>query len=142
VSDSKGGYSYLPGSGATPAMTAVGMLCRQHLGINPRNPGLLKGVVILKEAPPGTTDNIYYEYYAAQVVFHMGGELVGLLEQGTERRRQVRHPRLPHRQADKLAKLDPKKACQDGSWPPDRVWGANGGGRIMCTSLSLLTLEV
>jgi len=142
VSDSKGGYSYLPGSGATPAMTAVGMLCRQHLGINPRNPGLLKGVVILKEAPPGTTDNIYYEYYAAQVVFHMGGDSWDFWNKGPngDGKYGIRDYLIARQ--DKLAKLDPKKACQDGSWPPDRVWGANGGGRIMCTSLSLLTLEV
>lgn len=34
-----GGYGYTD-PGAAPAMTAIGMLCRQYMGVNPRNPGL------------------------------------------------------------------------------------------------------
>ena len=29
-------------------MTAVGLLCRQYLGVNPRNPDLLMGIENLK----------------------------------------------------------------------------------------------
>ena len=69
----KGGYSYMPGNPETVVMTAVGMLCRQYRGVNPRNPGLLAGVDRLKSVPPGKANNIYYEYYATQVMHHMGG---------------------------------------------------------------------
>ena len=41
-----------------------------------------------------------------------------------------------------VAALPEKLAHEDGSWQPDGAWGADGGGRIMYTSLSLLTLEV
>src|SRR5262249_50456233 len=71
---SEGTYSYMPGGGATPAMTAVGMLCKMYFGVGSRNPELLKGAAYLKQHPPGKTDNLYYEYYATQVMHHMGGE--------------------------------------------------------------------
>src|SRR3954453_23692544 len=59
-----GGYGYLPGGDETYTMTAVGLLCREYLGTNPRNPGLLAGIKRLRAVPPGTTGNLYYEYYA------------------------------------------------------------------------------
>src|SRR5262245_1117270 len=70
----KGQFSYVPNSGATPTMTSVGLLCRQYLGVNPRNPALLAGMKYLKGHPPASTDNMYYLYYATQVFHHMGGE--------------------------------------------------------------------
>jgi hypothetical protein len=133
----KGGYSYLPGGEATEAMTAVGLLCRQYLGTNPRNPGLLAGVKYLRGKPPGTTGNLYYEYYATQVLHHMGGEhwqLWNLGPAGTGKG-GVRD--------SLLAKQDKGvggRAHQAGSWATDG--GSAGGGRMMATSLSLLTLEV
>ena len=39
------------------------------------------------------------------------------------------------------APLPDKQAHEDGSWDPDGAWG-DSGGRILYTSLSLLTLEV
>jgi hypothetical protein len=53
-SNNKGGYQYTLGTGATPAMTAVGGLCRQYLGVNPRNPSLLATVKRIKQVPPGS----------------------------------------------------------------------------------------
>ncbi len=70
----RGGYCYMPGNPETVVMTAVGMLCRQYRGVNPRNPGLLAGVDRLKSVPPGKANNIYYEYYASQVMHHLGGD--------------------------------------------------------------------
>src|SRR5262249_38147433 len=68
-----GTIEYPPRAGPTEAMTAVGLLCRQYLGVNPRNESLQNGVDYLKKHPPGTV-NLYYEYYATQVMHHMGGE--------------------------------------------------------------------
>ena len=77
---------------------------------------------------------MYFNYYATQVMHHMGGDAAGTT--GTRRcastlindaRTRAGPPKLPH---------------QIGSWGPEGdAFGAQGG-RIMQTSLSLLTLEV
>src|SRR5207249_8555092 len=72
-SSDKGGYGYT-GPQETPTMTAVGLLCRQYLGVPRRNPSLRKGCDKLKAHPPGKTNNLYYDYYATQVLHHMGGD--------------------------------------------------------------------
>jgi hypothetical protein len=133
-SSSKGGYGYVAGSGESYTMTAVGLLCRQYLGVNPRNPGLLAGVRRLKASGPGKTDNLYYEYYATQVMHHMGGEHwqfwnLGPKGNGAGGIRDTL-----------INKQDMRgKPGNQGSFPPG---GADAGGRMMSTSLSLLTLEV
>ena len=152
-SSNRGGYSYMPGNPETVVMTAVGMLCRQYRGVNPRNPGLLEGVKRIESVPPGKANNIYYEYYATQVMHHMGGDGVGVLERRPRRQRQptgirdtliarqcttAEKPGLPGAKPPLPANL----SHEQGSWDPDGAWGADGGGRIMYTSLSLLTLEV
>jgi hypothetical protein len=135
------GYSYMPNEGERPPMTAVGMLCRQYMGINPRNPGLLAGVDRLKAVHPGVSNNIYYEYYATQVMHHMGGDAwkfwnEGIDKDGNQVHKGIRDTFLSRQDTGK----DPKRAHQDGSWPTDRQWPA--GGRMMSTSLSVLSLEV
>src|SRR5262249_35984251 len=70
----KGGYSYIPGAGETITMTAVGLLCRQYSGVGPGNPGLLMGVKKFKSSPPEKHPDVYYLYYATQVMYHMQGE--------------------------------------------------------------------
>jgi hypothetical protein len=132
-SSSKGGYSYLPGGGETLPMTAVGMLCRQYSGINPRNPSLLAGVQKLKGAAPGKTGNLYYEYYATQVMHHMGGEAWQFWNLGPDGKSGIRDTLI----AKQDSGSDARHSHQRGSWPPDAQ-----GGRIMSTSLSLLCLEV
>ncbi len=134
------GYGYTPGTGATPTMTAVALLCREYLGVNPKNPELLKGIEYLKEAPPGATGNLYYEYYATQVFHHIGGttwQFWNLGPDGTGKN-GIRDTLL--RKQDKGT--DAKFVHQDGSWSPGGQGVVNDGGRIMWTSLSLLTLEV
>jgi hypothetical protein len=132
----KGGYQYVPNSGESYTMSAVGLLCRQYLGVNPRNPGLLKGVKALKQYPPGKTDNLYYEYYATQVMHHMGGEHWQFwnLGPGGTGKGGIRDTLLA-KQDKGNAKLGNK-----GSWATGG--GDAAGGRMMATSLSLLTLEV
>lgn len=125
-----GGYGYT-GPGETPTLSAVGLLCRQYLGWGPRHPGLLAGVERLSRIGPAP-NNLYYNYYATQVMHHMGG---GPWEAWNPRMRdalvatQDRGDKNPH---------------QHGSWAPaagDSITGDHGG-RIMATSLSVLTLEV
>ncbi len=133
-SSSKGGYGYVPGAGETPTMTAVGLLCRQYLGVNPRNPGLLAGVEKLKAYPPGKTGNLYYEYYATQVFHHMGGDSWEFWNLGPDRKSGIRDT-LIAKQSHNSGRMQ----HIEGSWSPET---APEGGRIMATSLSLLCLQV
>ena len=126
-----GGYGYTSPQD-TPTMTAVGLLCREYLGWTPRNVNLINGVTKLKKTPPGSLDSIYYYYYATQVLHHMGGE-------GWEAWNPKMRDQLIAAQ-DKGA--DPKKPHQFGSWSPARDAHGGPGGRLMVTSLSVLTLEV
>jgi hypothetical protein len=137
--NAKGGFGYTPGSAERETMTAVGLLCRQYLGVNPRNPGLQAGVDRLKQPgnAPGKTGNIYYEYYATQVMHHMGGEAWQYWNLGPGGKGGIRDTLI--------AKQDPgggTKNHQAGSWGPETGGFATEGGRMMSTSLSLLTLEV
>ena len=131
MTSDKGGYGYT-GPQETPTMTAVGLLCRMYLGWSPKNPGLQAGVARLKGNPPTALNNMYYYYYATQVMHHMGGESF-----------EFWNPKM----RDLLIKgqdqgKDPKHPWQKGSWDPSGDVHGKVGGRIMITSLSLLTLEV
>jgi hypothetical protein len=125
-----GGYSYIPGFGATPAMTAAGLLCRQQLGVNPRQAA---GIKYLQRIPPGS-GNRYYEYYATRVLFNAGG---------ADWKRWNLGPRGTGKggMRDLLIKEQDdgsKRKGNKGSWAgTDHV-----GGRIGATSMSLLTLQV
>jgi len=126
-----GGYGYV-GPQETPTLSAVGLLCRQYLGWSPRNPGMVKGVGRLGRYPPGSINSMYYHYYATQVMHHMGGDAWA----GWNAKMR-----------DKLVETqdqgkDEKHTHQAGSWDPSGDAHGGQGGRIMQTSLSLLTLEV
>lgn len=125
------GYGYRS-PGATPTMSAVGLLCRQYLGWGPRNAALIKGSQELKQTPPRALHNIYYYYYATQVMHHMGGEawefwnpkMRDWLVSTQDRGQNLKHPH------------------QKGSWSPRGDVHGFPGGRIMITSMAVLTLEV
>lgn len=128
-----GGYKYMPQDGPSPTMTSVGLLCRLYMGTGPKNSGIIAGVNRLKmEAPRPGFVNYYYYYYATQVMHHAGGEAWDYW-----------NPRI----RDLLIKtqdkgLKPKQAHLKGSWSPQGDPFGGAGGRIMSTSMALLTLEV
>jgi hypothetical protein len=102
-----------------------------YLGWSQKNPGLLAGVTRLKATPPAQ-GNMYYNYYATQVMHRVGGDSW-----------EFWNPRM----RDLLLKTqdqgtDAKRPAQKGSWDPKPDQHGAVGGRIMITSLSLLTLEV
>src|SRR5262249_41328339 len=76
--------------------------------------------------------NMYYFYYATQVMHHIGGESWAFW-----------NPRMRDMliNTQDLGK-DPKRAHQIGSWDPSKDGHGSAGGRGMTTSLSILTLEV
>jgi hypothetical protein len=121
-------YSYQSRQGATPAMTAEGLLCRQYLGWERDDQRLVDGVSYLLNYLPDWGDrNVYHWYYATQVCHHMEGEP---WQQWNGVMRQV----LPEHQD--------KHGRERGSWNPtgDR-WGSQGG-RLYMTCLSIYMLEV
>jgi hypothetical protein len=126
------GYGYINTS-AAPTTTAVGLLCREYLGVGPRDADLLKGVDRLKRSPPDQmARNIYYCYYATEVMHHLGGE-----------HWEFWNPKMRDLLIDKQDKgNDGSHPHHKGSWSPAGDQQGPIGGRIMVTSLSLLTLEV
>jgi hypothetical protein len=126
-------YGYQPGHRDTPAMTAESLLCRQYLGWPKDHPGLKTGVdsLLADHLPDADRPNIYYWYYATQVMHHFGGSH---WETWNEQMRKV------------LVESQETQGHAAGSWAP-RGRGNDGGfadrgGRIYMTALVLCTLEV
>ncbi|HYT93570.1 MAG TPA: prenyltransferase/squalene oxidase repeat-containing protein [Gemmataceae bacterium] len=126
------GYGYTGPSGS-PTMSAVGLLCRQYLqSWGSQNLRLIKGIEKnLETHPPGSSKNMYYFYYATQVMHHFGGKS---WEKWNEKMRDI----LVKTQDKKLVPGSDVK----GSWSPAGDAHGHVGGRLMITSLSILTLEV
>jgi hypothetical protein len=126
-------YGYTGPDENSPTMTAVGLLCRLYLGTGVRNSGILGGVNRLKQtAPPGSLNSLYYYYYATQVMHHVGGPAW-----------ETWNPKMRDLLISKQDKgTTPGRKHQAGSWSPGGDAHAGAGGRIMITSLSILTLEV
>lgn len=123
------GYGYT-GPGNSPRMTAVGLLCRQYMeNWGPSHPRMIKSVnSFIKTNPPDRQD-VYYYYYATQVMHHFGGDA---WRNWNDKMREYL-----------IAKQDKNQSSPNfGSWAPVNDPFARVGGRIMITSLNLLTLEV
>lgn len=126
-------YDYQPGRSTTIAMTAEALLCRQYLGWSRDHKGLKAGVdlMVRHHLPSEKRPNVYYWYYATQVMHHYGG---GSWRTWNEKMR------------DLLLSTQEIKGHAAGSWTP-RGNGIDGGfadyaGRIYMTALCLCTLEV
>src|SRR5690606_24536735 len=66
-------YRYEPTSdGASDSCQAIGLLCRMYLGWDKTHPAMIEGVQAIAARGPAK-DDIYYNYYAAQVLRHYGG---------------------------------------------------------------------
>ena len=129
ASDNDAVYSYQTNSAPSPAMTAEGLLCRQYIGWKREHPPLIRGITaLLQDAPFDMGDrDVYYWYYATQVLHHFGGPL-------WRRWNDVMKVELPKAQV--------KNGAEVGSWAPQQDrWGKNSG-RLYTTCLSLYCLEV
>lgn len=126
------GYREGPGSPGT-ALTAVGLLCRYYTGWGPIHPGFQEGVDgLVKRNPPAQNRfNMYYYYYATQVVHFHGGDVW----------KNDWNPRM----RDMLIKMQvPPDKPQNirGSWDKDQGMIGSHCGRLGTTCMALLTLEV
>lgn len=129
------GYGYMRFGGGPPGaprMTAAGMLCRQYLQSNDSisSERMTRGVQrLLAEPPRSDLKDMYYYYYATQVVFNIGGDSWAQW-----------NPRM----RDLLVANQNKSTNPElkGSWDAAGDRFCQPGGRVMATCLSLLTLEV
>jgi len=133
VSRGKSGglFCYNTQAGPGPTMTAVGLLCTQYQGAKREDEAMVEGMnYLMSQLPSKTTRNCYYWYYATQVMHHLTGPE---WDQWNRDMRRI------------LIDQQVKEGCATGSWDPEKptkdAW-ADQGGRIMVTSIALLTLEV
>ena len=121
-------YAYQPRGAPSPAMTAEGLLCRMYLGWNRNDAPLVRGAEALAlDYPFDPYDqDVYYWYYATQVLHHFGG---GPWKKWNE----VMRVELP--------RIQVSRGRENGSWSPQGdAYGSYG--RLYTTCLSLYCLEV
>ncbi len=128
-------YAYIPGAASSEVMTAEGLLCRQYLGWKHDDERLIRGADYLTSQPMLPTwvnRNVYYWYYATQMLHHMEGE---------------HWKTWNNSMRDLLVKNQARSGKEKGSWhplspTPDRWGGFGDGGRLYVTCLSVYILEV
>jgi hypothetical protein len=120
-------YAYQDPMSPTPTTTAVGLLCRMYLGWDRQQKNLQDGIAYLDETKP-SPNNMYYNYYATQVLHHWGGE-------EWTRWNTVLRDRLVQTQHQV------KDGHLAGSWDVADPHGG-AGGRLYMTCLAVMTLEV
>lgn len=108
------------------SVTAMALLSRMSLGWGREDGDLREGVALLSKRGP--YDNLYYNYFATQVLRNWGGE------EWQQWNLQLR---------DDLITWQEKTGDARGSWVPrDRDDYSRAGGRLLSTVLATLTLEV
>ena len=129
----KGRYGY-QGRGASITMTAEAMFCQQLLGIKPSDPRMKGSANYLKSNLPnpkrglGGEQSYYYWYYGCLSMFQHQGPI---WDAWNEQMKKL------------FLKTQVLAGDEAGSWPPGGKWtGKNGGGRVMSTAMSTLSLEV
>jgi hypothetical protein len=129
--ENAGRFSYHPTKEATQSMTAEGLLMRQYLGARRDNSAVQAGASYLRQRlPRSESRDVYYWYYATQVMFHMQGEYWDAWNAALR---------------DPLVESQEKSGSVRGSWsselPTRDTWGQSGG-RHYVTCMNLLMLEV
>jgi hypothetical protein len=142
------GYANGPGQRAT-SLTAIGLLCRYYVdGWRPETPGFAAGAkglmdkaVSANQQRPQPLD-MYYYYYATQVVRFYGGEEWKTWNEGPKGADGKRQGGL----ADVLLRHQVRTPQNRGSWPagidPNGLSFGPQCGRLGTTCMCLLTLEV
>jgi hypothetical protein len=127
VEDDSGAFYGYRGPGRGGATTAVGLLCRMYLGWKKDHPALQRGVEFL--AKMGPQKDLYFSYYATQIMHHMEGDVW-----------QAWNTKMK----EMLLKSQGTEGHEAGSWYKgvDGGHGAHGAGRLYCTSLATMMLEV
>jgi len=122
---SRYGYAKAGDREGQPTTSAIGLLCRMYAGWPVTHPGLVAGTDHLSQSGPNTS-NLYYSYYATQVMHHFGGD---------------KWKRWNATMRESLVRTQSKEGHEEGSWSLGSKH-SNKGGRLYDTSLSTLILEV
>jgi hypothetical protein len=142
----KAAYGYTNAAGAAPgtSLTAVGLLSRYYAaGWGPNNPAMIEGVIgLMRRAPVKqqitTVPDMYYYYYATQVVHFYEGE-----EWKTWNEGPLVNGKRGGGMRDSLVSLQVRNnGANHGSWDPDAGFIGRSCGRLGSTCMVLLTLEV
>jgi hypothetical protein len=137
-------YGYNDSAGAAPgtSLTAVGLLCRYYLDDwQPDHAGLADGLAGLAKVPPvgqGNVRNMYYYYYATQVMRNAGGESWTNWNEG----KLVDGARKSGLRDWLVAQQRKKDGADMGSWDPEGGWFGVSCGRLGTTAMCVLTLQV
>jgi len=119
-------YGYTDPAANREGTTAVGLLCRMYLGWKKDNPALERGVKWMSDRGPSPS-NMYYNYYATQVLRHWEGD---------------RWKKWNTVMRDQLVKSQARKGHETGSWFMSSGHVTDRGGRLYCTSMGTMILEV
>jgi hypothetical protein len=124
-SDAGATYFYLANDRGTAATTAIGLLCRMVNGWPRDHQPLQRGAAKLGGQRP-ERNNMYFNYYASQVLHHMGGP-----------QWEKWNPRM----RDYLVKSQASDGHEAGSWYFAESH-STPGGRLYTTAMATMTLEV
>jgi hypothetical protein len=120
--------------GERPATSAIGLLCRMYLGWRHDHPPLARGVDRLSAWGPSTQtsgpgrNDMYYNYYATQVLHHYGG---------------YEWRKWNDVMRDYLVKTQAQGGHEEGSWFFEGTdLGSYAGGRLYSTAMATMILEV
>ncbi len=126
-SHSGSAYGYdRPSTSVRPATTAVGLLCRMYTGWDKHHPGIIGGVENLARIGVVKSD-LYYNYYAAQVLRHSGG---------------VHWDKFNTELRDWLVAEQATDGGAKGSWFFPKNGHMGNAGRLCTTSFATMILEV
>jgi hypothetical protein len=119
---------YQPWEPVTPTMTAEAWVCRQFLGVGGPGPASTEAAEsLLQNDSDRGASNVYYWYYATLALYQHGG---------------APWSRWNAKIRDRIVSLQCSSGHQTGSWEPDSSPYGSKAGRIYCTALAALTLEV
>ena len=121
-------YDLVEDPTVNPTRSAIGLLCRMYLGWKKDHPGLQRGALEL--AKLGPTADLYFDYYATQVLHHMEGETWIAWN---------------NQMKALLLETQSSQGHEVGSWYDGVSAGGQGapnGGRLYCTAMATLILEV
>lgn len=120
------GYTHR-GTGA--GTSAVGLLSRMLLGWDRNQPALEEGVRRLATLGPSSHD-LYYDYYATQVMFQYTGAEGATWDNWNQKMR------------DHLIATQETQGHARGSWYLGGDHSTEAGGRLYCTAMAAMILEV
>lgn len=120
------GYS---GPQKKASTTAIGLLCRMYQGWSKTYPPFVEGVKYLSQTGPAKND-MYFNYYATQVLFHWGDD-----------DEQKLWTKWNDAMREQLVQTQQKAGHAAGSWDIADGHGAKGG-RLFMTCMAAMTLEI